>query len=232
MKKWLWFLGGSALLPLLGWLNWNGYIWHNELFAMPYEVRGLDVSHYQGRIDWERVGKDEDIRFVFIKATEGKTLVDRRFRENWSGAKAQGLKVGAYHFFTTKSTGLEQAENFIRTVPKEPDSLPPVIDVEIHLGHDRNNIRNELETLRSSLEKHYGKAPVFYVTYDTWRTYISRDFGEHPVWIRDIYTHPDLDGKEWLFWQYANRGHVDGIDTWVDLNAFRGSLEDFETMFP
>jgi lysozyme len=220
------------VLAVLGWLNWHGYIWHNELFALPYEVRGLDVSHHQGEIDWEKVWKEKEFRFVYIKATEGKNLVDKRFKANWTGAKKQGFKVGAYLFFSTKSTGKEQAAHFIRTVPKEPDSLPPVIDVEIHLGHDKRKVRNELETLRSALERYYGKRPVFYVTYDTYNTYIKDDFVGHPVWIRDIWKHPDLDGRGWLFWQYGNRGHVEGIGTYVDLNVFHGSPEEFERVFP
>src|SRR5690606_31646704 len=131
-------------------------------------------------------------RFVFMKATEGKDFVDRRFRRNWAEARRQGLRVGAYHFFSMQSSGEEQARNFIRTVPDEADSLPPVIDVEIPLHHEPEKVQRELEVLVSDLEEHYGKKPLFYVTYDTYHRYIRDAFPDHGIWIRDVIKHPDL----------------------------------------
>lgn len=216
---------------LLGLLEFYGVIWHNELFALPYKVKGLDVSHHQGEIDWEQVGGKERYRFVFMKATEGKDFVDHRFQQNWKEAKRQGLHVGAYHFFSMKSSGKEQAQNFIRTVPDEEDSLPAVIDVEIPLYHDPEKVRRELGVLVSELEKHYGKKPLFYATYDTYHRYIRDAFPDHEIWIRDIVKQPDLEGRDWLFWQYSNRGRVDGIGTYVDLNVYRGDWNQFLKQF-
>lgn len=136
-------------------LDYFGFIWHNALFAAKYHIKGLDVSHHQGHIDWQKVGATKKYSFVFIKATEGHDFTDDDFVKNWQGAKANGLLVGAYHFFSTRSSGTEQAEFFIAAVPKEEGALPPVIDIEIDLKRDPTVIRAELTALSAKLESYY-----------------------------------------------------------------------------
>jgi lysozyme len=228
MKRKLIYAGlGIAIILILAILEYTGIIWYNEWFARQYEVKGLDVSHHQGEIDWRKVKEEKEYDFVYIKATEGKDFVDDRFRYNWNEAKRQGLMVGAYHFFSMRSAGESQALHFIRTVPKEENSLPPVIDVEIHLGHNRERVKKELLDMATRLQQHYGKQPILYVTYDTYNTYIKDDFKEYRIWIRDIFKPPSLNERSWSLWQYTNRGRVDGIPTFVDINAFYGDINAF-----
>ncbi|BCU80955.1 glycoside hydrolase family 25 [Polycladomyces abyssicola] len=228
MKRKLTYAGlGIVVIFILAILEYTGIIWHNEWFARPYEVKGLDVSHHQGKIDWRKVKEEKEYDFVYIKATEGKDFVDDRLRYNWNEAKRQGIMVGAYHFFSMRSSGETQALHYIRIVPKEKDSLPPVIDVEIHLGHNRERVRRELRAMAIRLQQHYGKQPILYVTYDTYNTYIKDDFQEYRIWIRDIFKPPSLDERSWSLWQYSNRGRVDGIPTYVDINAFCGDIKAF-----
>ncbi len=212
-------------------LEYKGIIWHNSLFAMKYETKGLDVSHYQGKIDWKKVKDTYKYHFVFMKATEGKDYVDNTFIYNWKEAKKQGILAGAYHFFSMGSSGEEQANNFIHIVPMENDSLPPVIDIEIDLKYDPNIVREELITLTTLLEEHYKKKPILYVTYDTYNTYVKGKLDEYDIWIRDILKSPSLEHSNWLFWQYSNRGRVNGIDMYVDINVFNGNVEDFKGRF-
>ncbi|WP_188431849.1 glycoside hydrolase family 25 protein [Kroppenstedtia guangzhouensis] len=229
MRRRFWLISILVVLLVLAFLEYQGIIWHNELFAMNYEVKGLDVSHHQGRIDWKKVTDRKDLKFVFMKATEGHDFVDHRFQTNWKEARENGIRTGAYHFFSMRSSGEKQAQNFIRTVPKQTDSLPPVIDLEIHLNHDRDQVRRELHRLATEMEKHYGKKPILYVTYDTYNTYVKGDFKEFDLWIRDILRPPSLeDDRDGSFWQYSNRGRVRGVDTHVDLNVFMGDREEWE----
>ncbi|TGU69877.1 lysozyme, partial [Mesorhizobium sp. M1C.F.Ca.ET.144.01.1.1] len=94
-----------------------------------FPIRGIDVSHHQGQIDWQRVAAD-DVAFAIIKATEGGTHVDTEFATNLREARAAGLAVGAYHFFTFCRPGADQAKNFIAAVPRGEALLPPVVDIE------------------------------------------------------------------------------------------------------
>lgn len=112
-------------------LLYNGTIWFNNPSNEEYPVRGIDVSAYQGDIDWELLSQQE-IDFTFIKATEGSDFQDKLFAYNLENAMKTELQVGAYHFFSYDSQGETQAYNFINTVPKLEGMLPPVIDIEFY----------------------------------------------------------------------------------------------------
>lgn len=206
-----------------------GYIWPNKFFAARYEVRGIDVSHHQGAIDWRRVAENKDVRFAYVKATEGSNFVDHLFSENWSGAGEAGIVRGAYHYFTLTSPGAWQAENFISAVPAEKGCLPPAIDLEED-GWEKADFVGELENFISAVEQRYGCKPVLYVTYPIYDEYIKGEFDEYPVWIRAIELPPSLGDREWLLWQYFDRGGISGIGANVDLDAFNGGASEFEAL--
>lgn len=219
-------LGGLLIL------DYFGVIWHNSIFASAYEVKGIDVSHHQGKINWKTLReKNPDFVFSYIKATEGKDFEDKDFEENWHEAKKNQFLTGAYHFFSMQSKGKEQAKHYISKVPKDVNSLPPVIDVEISLDHDPQKVKDELQDMIHELDRYYGKETVFYVTYDTYETYIKDHFKDNRIWIRDIFKFPTLDGQDWEIWQYGNRGHLDGIHGYVDLNVYQGSMKEFDREF-
>ncbi|GAA0192568.1 GH25 family lysozyme [Fulvivirga kasyanovii] len=204
-------------------LLYTGYLRFNYPDPDKFPVRGIDISHHQGKIRWEEL-QAESIDFVIIKATEGGDYKDPLFDENWSHSRRYGYKTGAYHFYRLCKEGKEQAANFIAVVPAHPDNLPPVIDLEFEgncdAGRSEAQIIKEIRECLNALERHYGKTPVIYATREFYDEYIEGDFLSYPIWIRDIYRQPKLENnREWLIWQYANRGHLKGIDTYVDLNV-------------
>ncbi|MCH5585601.1 glycoside hydrolase [Shimazuella sp. AN120528] len=214
----------------LGICEYYGFIWHNSIFTVGYEVKGLDVSHHQGKIDWKEVKKEGKYDFIFLKATEGKDYVDDRFVYNWREAKKQKFLTGAYHFFSMQSSGMEQATHFKHIVPAQSNSLPPVIDVEITLYHDKKKVRDNLQTMLKELEKTYHKKPIIYVTYATYHTYIEHYFKDYHIWIRDIWKYPSIDKSKWILWQYHNRGRVDGITNFVDINVYSCKLTELQQL--
>jgi lysozyme len=219
-----------AFILALGICDYYGLIWHNSIFTAGYEVKGLDVSHHQGKINWQRVKEESKYEFVYIKATEGKDFLDDRFLYNWTEANNKGFLTGAYHFFSMQSSGREQAEHFSKVVPVLSSSMPPVIDVEISLSHDKKKVSDNLQTMINVLEQKYNKKPILYVTYSTYHTYIEQDFPGYPIWIRDVFKYPSIDKAKWMIWQYHNRGHVDGIGTYVDINVFKGEKSELEQL--
>lgn len=209
----------------------------NQYLVGGYSVKGVDVSHYQGEIDWEHF-REQGIDFAFIKATEGSSLVDERFEENREGAKAAGLYAGAYHFFSFDSTPASQAEHFIATVGDLSGSLPPVVDIEYY-GDKRKNppekayVVSGLRELLEALEEEYGVKPIIYTTYTVYNRYIRNAFQEYPLWIRNVYYPPGDIGRQWTFWQYCDTGALGGTageEKFVDLNVFRESREDLLKM--
>jgi len=141
--------------------------------------------------------------------------------------------VSAYHFFTFCKIGKEQAQNFIESVPNDSTNLPPALDLEFGGNCSRENqvedIIHEITEYINIVEQHYNKKVVLYSTNEFYKQYLIGQFPDNPVWIRDILKKPELpDNREWVFWQFANRGKLDGIDTYVDLNVFKGDKADFE----
>jgi len=195
-----------------------------------YPIRGIDVSHHQGRIDWQRVAVDE-VTFAYIKASEGGDWRDPLFAANYDGAAAAGLAVGAYHFFTLCRDGLSQAQNFIALVPDS--ALPPAIDLE-YVGNckTRPSVENfliELSAFTDAIEAHYGVKPIIYTTRSFYRDYLAASpIGTDSLWVRDLFgTASWPKDREALFQQYASNGRHAGIEGPVDLNIFLGSKEDF-----
>ena len=201
-----------------------------------YPVRGVDVSAYQGEIDWPTLSQ-QGIRFAFIKATEGSAHTDPRFADNWEQAQKAGLRIGAYHFFSFDSPGQTQAENFIKAVPPADGMLPPVVDLELY-GEKKKNppdeaaVWPELETMLARLEEAYGKKPILYATAKSYRLYLAEAFAEYDIWIRDVLRKPKLpDGRAWTFWQYTDRARLEGYrgeERFIDLNIFCGTEAEFE----
>ena len=196
-----------------------------------YPVHGVDVSRWQGEIDW-RALKKQGANFAYIKATEGDDHIDPSFAANWRAAGKAGIARGAYHFFYWCSVAEVQADWFIRNVPKEKGALPPVIDVEwnAHSKTCRNRpsrsvVLAKMKVFMTKLERHYGQQPVIYTAPDFYRDNLQGEFKSHSFWLRAVAEHPNkvYPGRDFAFWQYSGTGLASGVDNHIDLNAFNGS---------
>ena len=227
-------LGAAALLTLLV-LRWRGLLLlSHEADPEQWEVFGVDVSAYQGVVDWPMLA-EQGVDFAFMKATEGSTLQDRQFAANWVGAQAAGVRPGAYHFLSYDSPGQTQADNFISVVPVTPGALPPVVDIEF-FGDDlvhppqRAPVRCILDPLLERLEEHYGVKPILYVTYRSYYSYLAGGgYDDYPIWCSSPVVFPLVPG--WQFWQYSHTAELEGYlgsQRRIDLNVFRGSRAQFE----
>jgi lysozyme len=226
-----------VVLTVAAALVWNGVLWPNRLAADDYDVRGVDVSAYQGQIDWP-VLADQDLDFAFIKATEGSSHVDERFAASWADAQETDLLVGAYHFLSFESPGESQAAHVIEQVPATPGALPPVVDVEYYGDFAADppsvdELRGILDPMLDALEEHYGVPPIIYTTQEVRSRYLGEDHDRYPLWIRSVALAPEVPRRDWEFWQYSDRDVLDGYageETHIDMNVFDGSLEDLRAM--
>jgi len=211
------------LLALLLFGTWRYALdWHPP--ERDYPAQGIDVSHHQGRIDWLAV-KGEGVDFAYIKATEGGDHRDRRFAENWRGTAAAGIRRGAYHFFTLCRPGADQAANFIAAVPAEPGALPPAVDLE-QLGNCARRLpleafHAELATFIRTVEAHYRKPVLLYLTADFDRAYQVSARVRRPLWLRSIVFEPRFGARPWHMWQASSFRRIDGIRGSVDWNVAR-----------
>ncbi len=200
-------------------------------------VQGIDVSRWQGDIDWADV-RGAGIRFAYLKTTEGGDHVDPSFARNWDGAAAAGVPRGAYHFMYWCRPVHQQALFFMLNVPADPGALPPVLDVEWN-NHsetcDRkvsaSEARGMIEVMLAAMQAHTGKTPVIYTDINFHKDVLSGgQFSGYPFWLRSVAAEPRTvyDNRPWRFWQFTATGRVDGIRGDVDRNAFNGTVADWE----
>ena len=156
-----------------------------------YQVHGIDISHYQGDVDWSKLEQTREgqfpVRFIFMKATEGGDYADRRFVANFDSAKAHGFIRGAYHFYNPKTDAAKQADFFINSVKLEPGDLPPVLDIE-KKGKNIKKLQQDLKLWLQKVEQHYGVKPIIYASYKFKMSYLNDSvFDSYPYWIAHYY---------------------------------------------
>lgn len=193
---------------------------------------GIDVSHWQGSIDWSKV-KASGQQFAFMKATESTTYTDTAFATNWAGAASVGIYRGAYHFArpsTAAGSAVKQAEYFVSRVGslQGAGTLPPVLDLEVTGGLGVTALRTWVQTWLTRVEQLSGRVPILYFSPSFWETNLgnSTAFTRYPLWIAHYTTTgPRVPGgwPTWTFWQRTSSGSVSGISGSVDLNSFNGS---------
>lgn len=232
------FVLTGLILVLSGILFANKIIKVNFIFADGYEIRGADVSHYQGVIDWNRIAQ-QDLDFAFIKATEGSGYLDEYFYDNWQEAEKTDLYIGAYHFFSFDSEGKNQAEFYIDTVGELSGKLPPVIDVEFYGSKaneppEKEEVAAQLGQMLTTLEEYYQVKPIIYTTYQVYNRYLKGEFDEYPLWIRNVYYPPfNIQSGNWTFWQYTDRAVLEGYEgdeKYIDMNVFHGTKEELNEL--
>lgn len=192
-----------------------------------YSIHGIDVSHHQDDIDWTLVKKMNvngiGINFAFLKATEGVNYVDPCFKDNMDGCKENAITRGAYHYFIAARSGKEQAVNFIENAHLKSGDLAPVLDVEENKGTTPEQLHTRLAEWLDVVEKKYKVKPIIYCNIEYYEKYIAGQFNGYPIWIAHYKAkNSPRISDSWAIWQHNENGHVTGIRTDVDFNAFNG----------
>jgi lysozyme len=193
-----------------------------------YPVTGIDISGHTGKIDFIKISQQK-IDFVYIKATEGKTFVDRNFEQNYLNSRLSIVPVGFYHFFRFNRDGKDQAENFLNSIRGKKTLLPLVVDVE-EWGNvtikSRKKVISELQTFIRLIELRTGKRLMIYANESSYEKYIMDNFEKNELWICSFNIIPNID-KKWTFWQHSHQGKYEGAIGMVDINTFNGSKEEW-----
>ena len=198
-----------------------------------YPVTGIDISKHTGKIDWEKI-KKQNISFVYIKATEGQDYIDPNYYINLTHALKSNLKVGEYHFFRFNKSGKVQAENFLAHALHNPGKLTPVVDIEewgnLPIYKSDKEIRRQINIFLLTVESVVGGKMIIYTNLDSYNRFIKGEFVHNPIWICTFNKNPKLpDNRNWLFWQHAHNGKLAGINGNVDINTFNGDLRAWNT---
>lgn len=204
----------------------------NRMFITAQDVVGADISMFQGEVDMAAL-KDQGIRFVIIKATEGSSYKDECFAANWTNAEAAGMPAGAYHFFSFESSGKTQAENFMNSAGPLEGRLLPVVDVEFYGNYHidppaKEDLIRELQDYLDALEAEYGVKAMIYTDKKINDKYLKGTFDEYPKWLRNVYYPLSLEaGNDWYMWQFTDRGELDGYsghERYIDLDVLNRNI--------
>lgn len=195
---------------------------------------GIDVSHYQGRINWDMVAADPNVSYAYLKATEGAGYLDDTYLYNLREARRTGVKVGCYHFFSPTAAVMAQLKNLTSNVDLKGHDLIPIIDVETR---GRSNLHDFCARLRSFLtgvEKHYGVKPIIYTSSNFYNKYLAGRFTDYLYMIARYHDEvPELtDDIRFVMWQFTASGQVNGIRTAVDRSRFMDDYDLSDILLP
>ncbi len=201
-----------------------------EINKEDFPIIGIDISEHTGRVDFNKA-KEQNIRFVFIKASEGEDYQSDHFDFNYYNAKANKVAVSAYHFFRFNKSGVIQAKNFLSAIKGKVMDLPLVLDIE-EWGNSNSKSRKqvvlEIKSFISELKNNGFHRLILYVNGNSYEKYIKGEgFLEQEIWICTFRPKPDIE-DDWIFWQYSHCGKIEGTSNEVDFNAFNGNEIDWE----
>lgn len=219
------FAASKAKQPIIGGIGYEGDHLH-----------GIDVSHYQGRIDWRAVSRDKNVGYVYIKATESNYMVDDTYEYNLSEARRNGIKVGSYHFFRPGVSAAGQFAIFKRVIDKKKQDLLPLIDVEVTSGVSIETLHARLQEFLRLVTEEYGRRPVIYTGRNFYNKYFAGySFYKPYLFMIAMYNtteQPYLsNGDDYVIWQYSCKGQINGIRGEVDLSRFVGRHTISEIMY-
>ncbi|PAM94210.1 glycoside hydrolase [Flavobacterium sp. IR1] len=196
------------------------------------KVVGIDVSEFQGKIDWDEISILEEkypVQFVFIRATAGNDRVDRKFKRNWDEAKKKKIMRGAYHYYRPNENSIEQANLFIKTVKLQTGDLPPVLDIEkLPKNQSLDSLKKGLKRWLVKIEAHYQVRPIIYTGESYYDDFLKEEFGEYLFWIANYNFYREKIEEDWLFWQFTEKASLPGIKNRVDVNIYNGDIEQLQ----
>lgn len=189
-------------------------------------IHGLDMSHYQGDVWWEKVAENSNhkLNYVYLKATEGGTRIDQRYLENIAAAQRYGMNVGSYHFYRPTVPQVEQLRNFRAQCRPQDQDLIPMVDVETTSGLSSYALRDSLQKFLVLMTREYGVRPLVYTYTNFYNRHLQGALDDYKLFIAQYTTRePELrDGRDIFAWQYTGKGRINGVNGYVDKSRLMG----------
>jgi lysozyme len=190
------------------------------------KVFGIDVSEYQGEIDWQEADSIENFKigFVFVRATCGIDKVDSNFKENWKQLRSKKIIRGAYHYYRPNENSIAQAKFFVKSVQLNKGDLPPVLDIEqLPENQSVDSLKVGLHRWLDYVDAHYKVKPIIYTGESYYKDFLKDEFSDYTFWVANYNFWVENIKDDWLFWQFSEKGIVNGINENVDINIYNGS---------
>lgn len=187
-------------------------------------IHGIDLSHYQGNVFWETIGDNTKMAYVYLKATEGGDNIDSKYKQNIELAHKYGLKVGSYHFYRPKINQRTQLENFKSQCRPGDQDLLPMIDIETKSGLKTEEFCDSLSKFLKLVEQAYHQKPLLYTFTNFYNLNLQGKIDDYKLMIAQYTSREPVlaDGRDFTMWQYTGKGHINGINSYVDKSRFMG----------
>lgn len=187
--------------------------------ATAVQAQGIDISKYQGKINWTKVFKSKKVKFVYIRATEGASIRDSYYKANVDSARKAGILVGSYHVYSSKTTAYQQFANFKAVAVKKKQDLIPVLDIEGHHSGRLNMAR--VDKLLDLMEKEYGTKPMIYTSEKVYSEHFAgKKYSRYHIFVAKYEGRPVI---RYTLWQHSKTGRISGIAGDVDLDKFHSN---------
>ena len=197
-------------------------------FTVTLRAQGIDVSKFQGTTDWRKVAKTKKVKFVYIRATEGTSIKDPKYKSNVDSASKAGLLVGSYHVYSSKTTAYQQFANFKSVVVKKKQDLSPVLDIEGH--HSGRLDMARVNKLLDLMEKEYGTKPMIYTSEKVYNEHFTgKRYRSYHIFIANYHGTPTV---RYTLWQHTQTGRIGGIKGDVDLSKFHKKHSLYDILMP
>jgi len=203
--------------------------------AQPTITEGVDVSHYQGTINWTAV-RNAGKRFGMVKASEGTTYQDPSFRTNWQNMGYNRVVRGAYHFGHPSLDPYAQVNNFVSVAHPKTGDLQLTLDLEVTDGKSPHQVMQWTRQFIGRIHAITGRPGIIYTGYYFWRDNVGNSPVNLncPLWLAAYVSDPNPyvppAWSTWSFWQYSDTGRVPGINGNVDLDRWNGSLQNLRNL--
>ena len=206
----------------------------NIIEKHPTCLLGIDVSQYQGEIDWANVEAKEEqfeLHFVIVRATAGRTKCDSQFKSNWEQLTQTPYVQGAYHYYRPDENSTDQAVNFCKHVKLRKGNLPPIVDIEkMPKGQSMEQLKVGLQNWLTRVEKKYGVKPIIYTGEKYYEDFLKEDFPNYKFWIANYNHWKEKIHPDYFMWQFTEKASLHGVPELVDLNVFNGTQADLKKM--
>lgn len=224
----------AIIITLFSIANINAQSYYIQCEDTCQHIHGIDISHYQGNVFWEAIGNNSKMYYVYLKATEGGDLIDAKYEQNIQLAHQYGLKVGSYHFYRARTPQEVQLRNFMAQCRPGEQDLVPMIDVETKSGLSNEAFRDSLSKFLILVEKKYKQKPLIYTGANFYDHYLSGGMlDDYKIMIAQYMAKEPVlvDGRDVTMWQYTGKGHINGVNGYIDKSRFMGDHKLREIRF-
>ena len=224
----------SIIITLFSIANIHAQSYYIQCEDTCQHIHGIDISHYQGNVFWEAIGNNSKMYYVYLKATEGGDLIDAKYEQNIQLAHQYGLKVGSYHFYRARTPQEVQLRNFMAQCRPGEQDLVPMIDVETKSGLSNEAFRDSLSKFLILVEKKYKQKPLIYTGANFYDHYLSGGMlDDYKIMIAQYMAKEPVlvDGRDVTMWQYTGKGHINGVNGYIDKSRFMGDHKLREIRF-